>query len=29
MGAAIYQAGGEQVAKFIGQAAKSLGIELG
>ncbi len=28
-GTAIYQAGGEQVAKFIGQAAKSLGIELG
>jgi NAD(P)-dependent dehydrogenase (short-subunit alcohol dehydrogenase family) len=28
-GSANYQAGGEQVAKFIGQAAKSLGIELG
>lgn len=28
-GAVTYQAGGEQVAKFIGQAAKSLGIELG
>lgn len=28
-GVATYQAGGEQVAKFIGQAAKSLGIELG
>lgn len=28
-GATIFQAGGEQVAKFIGQAAKSLGIELG
>jgi len=28
-GAVTYQAGGEQVAKFIGQAAKSLGIDLG